>query len=388
MSVATTKVASSDGALRWLPLYLGFAATGVGVALPGVLLPVLLSSWHLADEQGGLLFLMAWLGSASGALLVRGPLRRVLIVGASAIVASSVLMATCAGHGAYAWMLLYGFGLGLTMTSVSLIRQRQAGADSGTELVRLNLLWAVGALVCPSLAAHSLASARFEPMLWTIGGLFLPLAAWAALSRELTFQADAVTERRPWHVFQRIPIPLILVTALITGVEASAGGWLATYAKREGHHLAAMLAAPTCFWAGLVCSRVFWSRRQTLLSERAIVRTSLALLTAASAVLYLGGSNTGAMLTTAFLAGFGIGPVYPLLLSWDLRFHRSGTIFFLAGVGAAALPWITGVVSTRWHSLQLGFAVPFAASALMLGISLTAPLRRWAETPSTTTRLD
>ena len=36
-------------------LYLGFAATGVGVALPGALLPLLLRRWSLSDARGGLL---------------------------------------------------------------------------------------------------------------------------------------------------------------------------------------------------------------------------------------------------------------------------------------------------------------------------------------------
>src|ERR1035437_5363598 len=57
------------------PLYLGFAAAGGGVALPGALLPVMMLRWHLQDEQGGRLFLLAWIGSSLGALLVRGSLR-------------------------------------------------------------------------------------------------------------------------------------------------------------------------------------------------------------------------------------------------------------------------------------------------------------------------
>src|SRR5438105_9428284 len=140
MSVATANVAHGRSALASsLPLYLGFLGTGIGVALPGVLLPALLSSWHLADEQGGRLFLMAWLGSATGALVLRCSLRRVLAIGASFVAVGSTALSLCGGHVAYAWMFLYGVGVGLTMTSVSLTRQRQAGANSGSELGRLSL---------------------------------------------------------------------------------------------------------------------------------------------------------------------------------------------------------------------------------------------------------
>lgn len=386
MSVALANPAIQRRSTHWLPLYVGFAATGIGVALPGVLLPLLLSSWHLADEQGGRLFLIAWLGSASGALLVRGSLRRVLILGASAIAVGSALLATCGGLGVYACMLLYGIGLGLTMTCTSLIRQRQAGVDSGTELVRLNFLWALGACLCPSFAARSLSSGMFQPMLWIVSAIFMALAVWAALQTGITFQADSVTDHRLWQVFQRVPTPLILMTALITGVEASAGGWLAAYAKREGHQLVSIVAAPTCFWAGLVCSRLFWSWRQTFISQPFIVRASLALMAGASAFLVAAGATTMVMLSSAFLLGFGIGPVYPLLLAWDLRFHRSGAIFFLAGCGSASLPWMTGLLSTHWSSLRVGFAVPLAASATMLITSLAAPLQRWTREPASEAR--
>jgi FHS family glucose/mannose:H+ symporter-like MFS transporter len=378
MSVATANFAPGRSALvPGLPLYLGFAGTGVGVALPGVVLPALLSSWNFGDGQGGRLFLMAWLGSATGALVLRGSLRRVLTIGALLIAIGSTAVSLCGGHGAYALMFLYGLGLGLTMTATSLIRQRQAGANSGPELVRLNLLWAIGACLCPLLAAHSLRSNSFRAMLWSISLWFLALAVWASLQTELAFEADRITDAHPWQVFRRVPARLILMTALITGIEASAGGWLATYAKREGHQFAAIIAAPACFWVGLVCSRFFWSMRVTRIAQHAVIRGSLALMLSASAILFAYSRNGSAMLTAAFLLGFGIGPVYPLLLAWALRFHRAGAIFFLAGVGSACLPWITGIVSTQWHSLRDGFAVPLAGSAVLLVTSLTVPMRRW-----------
>ena len=66
---------------------------------------------------------------------------------------------------------VYGFGLGLSMTSISLIRQRQSGG-SGTELVRLNLLWAVGACACPSLTIRALTTGNIRPMLCGLALLF------------------------------------------------------------------------------------------------------------------------------------------------------------------------------------------------------------------------
>jgi hypothetical protein len=63
-------------------IYLGFAATGIGMALPGSVLPTLLAQWSLADRQAGLLFFLGWLGSSLGALAVGGSRVRSLAAGA------------------------------------------------------------------------------------------------------------------------------------------------------------------------------------------------------------------------------------------------------------------------------------------------------------------
>lgn len=363
--------------LSTVTLYLGFAATGVGVALPGALLPVMLLRWNLQDEQGGRLFLMAWIGSSLGALLVRGSLRTTLLCGSIAITLGAVGLGFCAGGGAYEWMMLYGLGLGLTMTSISLVRQQQTGG-SGTEMVRLNLLWAVGACACPSLTIHALASGDMRLMLCSLAIFFALFAAWASLQHELSIRATEAMRAKPWTIFRTVPLGLIVMTMLITGIEASAGGWLATYARRGGHPLVETIAAPTCFWAGLLLSRLFWSVCSRWLAHYWTVRGSIALMDAAS-ILLVASTSGPLILTAAFCFGFGIGPIYPLLLAWALQFHRGGAMFFLAGVGSACLPWLTGFVSAEQHSLRMGLVVPMTAAVAMAAFALVLPLRAWSE---------
>ena len=375
-----------DRALAIAPLYLGFAATGVGVALPGALLPVMLLRWHFQDEQGGRLFLLAWVGSSLGALLVHGSMRTVLFCGSIAVALGAVGLSFCAGGGADACMALYGSGLGLTMTSISLIRQRQSGG-TGTELVRLNLLWAIGACACPSLTIRALTTGDIRPVLCGLALCFVVLAAWTIFETGLTIEAAVAATAHPWTIFRAVPAGLIVMTLLITGIEASAGGWLATYARRGGYGVAGAIAAPSCFWAGLLLSRFFWSVCNTWLTHDWTVRASVALMGGASAVLIASGSGW-LLLLAAFCLGFGIGPTYPLLLAWALRFHRGGAIFFLAGVGSACLPWLTGFVSTQSHSLRVGLAVPMAATLIMVTLSLLLPLRIWSKQDAATTTAD
>lgn len=136
------------------------------------------------------------------------------------------------------------------------------------------------------------------------------------------------------------------------------------------------MAAPTCLWAGLLLSRLFWSVRDKWLSEAVVVRGSLVLMTAA-AVLLVATTHGVAILAAAFLLGFGIGPTYPLLLGWALRYQRGGAIFFVAGVGSACLPWMTGLVSAERGSLRMGLVVPMVGTAVMLLVAMVSPVRSW-----------
>lgn len=112
------------------------------------------------------------------------------------------------------------------------------------------------------------------------------------------------------------------------------------------------------------------------------VRGSTVLMGSASILLIASGSGV-LILIAAFCMGFGIGPTYPLLLAWALRFHRGGAIFFLAGVGSACLPWLTGFVSTQAHSLRVGLGVPMTATMIMVTLTLVLPLGSWSRQDAT-----
>ena len=52
---------------------------------------------------------------------------------------------------------------------------------------------------------------------------------------------------------------------------------------------------------------------------------------------------------------------------------RTPKVVATSGLGAAALPWLMGVVSTGAGSLQVALALPFAAALGLLGMSLLVP---------------
>ena len=98
----------------------------------------------------------------------------------------------------------------------------------------------------------------------------------------------------------------------------------------------------------------------------------------ALAVIFTAGLATAhsAMGIAAFavLLGLSLAPFFPatfaLLMAERPAARQAGIVLAVSGLGAAALPWLMGVVSTRTGSLQVALALPLAAAVVLLGMSL------------------
>lgn len=351
-------------------LYLGFALTGIGSALPGVLLPVLIASWHLTDNRAGVLFLVIWASSSVGALLLRGSLRFCTAAGSAGTACGALGLAWAGQERAIVFAAIYGGGLGAAMTAVSLWRQRTHPDASGRELIRLNLMWALGAFVCPALLVQAVRTGRPAQALIALALAFAGFALWSVLQgrADRALRHHTGLSRSAWHTLRSVPFGLLLLTALCPGVEAAAGAWLTTYAQRETHRIGLTLAAPTALWAGLLLSRLYGS---VMAEERLQAGILPALLLASVAGLLLIAFPYGpALLLGALLLGFSLGPIYPVLLARVLVHGEVGIVFVMAGVAAAVLPWLTGLVSTQNASLRAGFLVPAGATWLMAALAV------------------
>jgi MFS transporter, FHS family, glucose/mannose:H+ symporter len=357
-----------------IPFYAGFAATGVSVAIPGAMMPWLLTRWTMDDAQAGLLFFLFFLGSTSGAALSRGSLQRSIIRGTACTALAAALLPFAAHWAAYAAMLFYGFGLGITMTSISLLHSRRAADNCVAEMTRLNLLWAAGACMGPWLALRDGAHSGAQPtrVLLSLAAFFGALALWFMLAESdsplphIFVAAD--TGRGIWA----ISLTVLLLIFCSTGVESSAGGWLATYSQRSGHSLGTTIGAPTCLWTGLLLSRLLHSSaRFGRASLRYLLTWNLVILTAALVVLMLSNASL-IILAASFTIGLAIGPVYPMMLALAFERSSSSLIFVVAGFGSALLPLLTGALSTATGSLSIGLAAPaFAALAMTVSAWLT-----------------
>jgi fucose permease len=348
-------------------LYVGFATTGICVALPGALMPWLLVHWALQDSQAGYLLFFFFLGNTGGALLSRGSLRWSIVRGAACVALGAALLPFASRPEAYATILLYGLGLGIAMTSISLLQAQRWVEDCAAELTRLNLLWAIGACAGPWLVLHEGIRDRVhvDHLLLALAVAFTVFGVWIAF-----FERDPQAPVKLQKTSKRFavlaaPLALLVMVFCATGVESSCGGWLATYSQRSGHSLGITIGAPTCLWAGLLVSRLLHSSSRIGRASMGFLLTSNLMAMAAAVATLICFREGIFMLGAAFVVGFAVGPMYPMLLSLVFKHDSGNRVFVLAGLGAASLPLITGTLSTATGSLRAGLAAPLAAATAM-----------------------
>lgn len=352
-------------------IYLAFAGTGLGMSLPGSVLPALEQSWSLNDSQAGFFFFMGWIGTSIGALSVMRSRIRSIAIGSSMVAMGAIAMAFGNHLSCFAAMGFYGVGLGMAMTAISLLQAARHSERRGMELNRLNLVWALGACVGPSLGAHSLRVVSVRVLFSAVAIFFALFCAWviAFENDENTAQPAERFALSQWTL-ALWPVTVVMVIFLPTGIEASMGAWIAAYVQRTQMTISTTVTAGTAFWVGLMLSRTlssFLLRARQL--ERFVLSQSLATVVLGT-ILLIATTDRWGILPGVFLVGFGLGPVYPLLLAMALQYSEKTSIFFIAGLGSAFLPWVTGVVSSSTSSLRTGLLVPTVASVLMLILGL------------------
>jgi FHS family glucose/mannose:H+ symporter-like MFS transporter len=357
---------SNEGRIATVVAYGIFFFTGSALVLPGTLLPLLARQWHMADGAAGVFFLCFSVGSSGGALLAKGKLSYSLAAGCALVGLGAVLLGTHVAAGALLLVIaLYGCGLGLAMTSISLLQSRRWPEHRIAELARLNLTWALGAGIGPAVLLRTAVRFGTTAVLQAVAAVFFLGAVLVLLAVPAVRRADAAGGR--WFASLRaVPLVLLCLIPLATGVESGVSSWLSSFMMRGGYVLGVTISATTAFGVGLIVSRLFHSRRKAAASQRLILHLHPALMVAGIVLLIVSHSAAVSVLA-AFLAGVGVGPMYPLVLALLLNHNEAGNAGFLAGgVGASTLPMITGAVSGWTHSLRTGLSVLLAASVLIL----------------------
>jgi FHS family glucose/mannose:H+ symporter-like MFS transporter len=351
-------------------LHLGFALTGVGTVLLGSILPRLSAQWHLRDKDAGLLLLVQFAMSASGALLVRRNFWKTLAYGygLTTVGAFAIVLLQQRSLPAFG---VYGLGLGLAMTSTNMLTGRRYPKRMGAALALLNFSWSAGSVACPLLAAQFLRHATASSAFVLVGMMALPFAFVPLLGNRDDLQASAVPGPAPAGMKEATTIAYFAFLAfLYVGIEATVGNWMSTYASRTtSWTFAGSTLAVAVFWAALLMGRALTPVMLKRMPEQRLYRISV-VVTIAGVLVLLSAHTPSTILSGAAVTGLSLAPLFPLILSLFLAeigaSNNAGWVFAVAGLGGAVLSWLTGIVSSGTGSLRIGLLVPGSAALLML----------------------
>lgn len=362
-------------------MHVGLMLTGLGTALLGPILPLLARQWGLQDAQSGMLLLAQFCGAFTGGVMVAKDLRRSLLAGMAAACVGFGVFALAHGLGmACAGLFVGGFGCGQLITALNVLAGRRYMERRGSMLAALNFSWSFGAMLSPLLAAWLTPKFAVRSLLEVFAALFLLCGFWLAVQMSGTAEeavqqgeaggASGVYKGLGWTVFVYFGALLFLYG----GMETSLSGWLTTYALRYGDKTLAVSESTTLLlWMALTVGRAGTSLLLLKFSDRIVQRVGLGLAAVFTAALARAHTTAG-IAAFAVLLGLSMAPFFPttfsLLIARRPTARQAGIVVAVSGLGAAALPWLMGVMSTRTGSLQAALVLPLGAAVVLLGMSL------------------
>jgi fucose permease len=335
----------------------------------------------MSDQQSGLLLLAQFSGATTGGLTVSKRLNRSLTLGLAAAAIGFLGFAIASGL-PFACISLFaaGWGVGQLITAGNITAGRRYAGHRGSALALLNFSFSLGAMLSPLLAAWLTPHFALRTLLSGFAACFA--AVFAALLFELRNRSGqelpaSTIPRGESQLTLRVYLYFAFLLFLYGGVETSLDGWLTTFALRYGERTLAIGQYTTLIlWASLTTGRALSSLLLLRIAEANLQRAALVLTTTCIAALAVA-HGALAIVLLACLLGLSLAPFFPstfaLLMADKPSARQAGVVLAMSGLGAAFLPALMGVISTRSGSLQVALAIPLATAAVLLTFSLFPP---------------
>jgi len=372
-------------------LHGGFVVTGIVTTLIGPLLPILIGRWSLSDQRAGLFFTAQFCGSLLGVASL-GPLiergyRHTFVCGFSLIAVGVAGLNLDTYPMGLAAAAVFGCGLGQEISATNLWVAEVAGSRRVAALSILNLMWGLGAIVCSPLVMLAQRHGAISWLLYAIAACSTLTAAVLAVmnfepgskSMQEEQEEDEKQFRSTPHqnISTRSSVSLGALFFLYVGSENSVAGWVAALAKRMNAGSGGSWAlAPMFFWGGMLAGRALVPVLPVRRRERVLLGSGSTLAVAGICFLLQVKTFAGVAIWVS-AAGLGLAAIYPILVAWLVkafgqRSRRIGaSMFALAGMGGASMPWFVGLLSTETGNLRAGLFVPLGGCLAMFALIST-----------------
>lgn len=352
-----------------------FVVLGIVTPLLGPTLPLLSQRWAISLAQAGSLFFYQFISSTigtllSGAILTRRSFKVGTVLGVALCLAGvAALTAADWRWGRFA-VACYGFGLGIALPTLNLAVAEANGTRRAASLSLLNFAWGIGAIGCPVLLRMTRSLERFlivVSVMLVAGLIGSVLATMPGRERSsMVSSGGQASGRNLWTL-----VPLFACSMfLLCGIENAVAGWAATLALPSFSNLYTALNANIAFWTFFLASRALAPVVLRYLSEAKLLVISI--ITAAVGVLaFYFAVHAATILIACAIAGLGIGPGFPLLIARVSELigsqHPACTVCFaFAGVGAATLPTLVGLLGAETGHPRAGLLLPLVGLLFLL----------------------
>jgi fucose permease len=372
--------------------FVGFISLGLPDAIIGVAWPSVRETFHLRQGMVGLVLLCSGVGYLLSSFLSGRLMSAVgiglLLAGSTGLVAASMF-----GFGfAPIWILflccacVHGLGSGAIDSGLN---GYAAHHMSTRQMIWLHACYCFGALIGPILMSSIVSSGRHYSLGYSIvGGTMLTLAVVFFFARNLwgaTSAADAEVHV-PIGMGTALRSPAVWLQMatffLYTGLEVTLSQWTFTVLT-ESRHISPRVAgaAVGVYWGCIGVGRVLSGLIADRFGIDRLVRICL-LAAASGAVLFAIPLPAWAAFAGLSLAGLGLAPVFPCLMTRtpqrlgpQLSAHAVGFQVGAAMIGAAAVPGTLGILAGRvsLEAVPTGAAILFGVLVLLHEILVRRP---------------
>jgi fucose permease len=354
-----------------------FAVLGVVTTLLGPTLPLLSVHWSISTAQAGSLFFWQFIASTIGTLLSGAVLSKrsfklqVLLGVAFCLVGVAALIRADWTLGCYA-VACYGFGLGIALPATNLAVAEANPARRAASVSVLNFAWGIGAVSGPVLLRLTHSLNLFLILLSVLVAVGLIGSAVCPMPSRRTDAAvplPAAGKQKHFGIVAMLAFSMFL----FCGVENAISGWASSLALPSFSNAYTATSATVAFWALFLAGRALAPAVLRIVSEARLLMAAIILTGAGVLALYFAGHAVTILLACA-LAGLGVGPGFPLLISQVSEFigarRPAATICFaFAGVGASTMPALVGIISARIGQPRAGLMLLLAGLAILLIVS-------------------
>jgi MFS family permease len=347
----------------------GYLNALLGPSLPYIRaaedIPYLVGALHQAAFAIG--------GGLAGLISARDRLR----LGRRTVIAGGLVGASLAGlavgYGALAPVTIAGaFVMGLLAT-LALIRVWAALADAhgsrrAIAMTEGEVAVSLAGIATPLLIGALAAGAATWRLAFAIGTVIAALAAAAVFRADVPAPHPPAPERSALGRLQ----PTLVIVFAIVGLEFALSFWLASYLNDDvGLARTTAVAMVSGLYAANLLGRVAASRLARAHTPERLLAVALGTVLAGLPLL-LAASGAAAALAGIFLAGAGIGALFPLTSSLHVQASRRsadsalGQTLTVAAVGQTAAPLLAGAIAQA-STLRAGLLVLPALAVLAAG---------------------